>query len=247
MPCLATKVIRQKRLHLEGNHIVVQNNIQYYPHSEIRSLITLNATLPSLSHTDWLDTVLVRTRWSENRSIYRMGLAYFTRTNKYQLDRYFYATLLPYVSLCCPKIKFTKKLITTILDQVKSPICAHNWTIKSQTVRSESWNLWTTHFRPCKTLILNEYSTVTHKVIRKKRLIYRSGSTYFTMATELTNAWFFGAHLLTFLDMFSMWLNYMIEIIFSLRIKYYDSRNWDNFVMRKISIFHDVNYKYILQ
>ena len=69
-----------------------------------------------------------------------------------------------------------------------------------------------------------------------KRMICRSGSAYFTMEPELTNAWSFGAHLLTLLGFFSMWLNSMLEIILSLRIKYDNSRNRNNFVMRKILI-----------
>ena len=45
--------------------------------SGIRSLKPLNAMLTTLSHKNWLCTVPVLTRWSENRSIYCRGLAYF--------------------------------------------------------------------------------------------------------------------------------------------------------------------------
>ena len=48
--CLTKKLIRQKQLHIEKNHIVVRPNIQYYPHSEIISIGTLNATFPEFSH-----------------------------------------------------------------------------------------------------------------------------------------------------------------------------------------------------
>ena len=48
--CLATKIIRQQQLQLKEKYLFIQNNIQYYPHSDIDSLSTLNATLIALSH-----------------------------------------------------------------------------------------------------------------------------------------------------------------------------------------------------
>ena len=50
--------------------------------SEISILNPLKATLPDLSHTYWLLTVLVCTRWLENRSIYRSGFSWFTMSTK---------------------------------------------------------------------------------------------------------------------------------------------------------------------
>ena len=47
--CFATKLIRQQRLQIVGNHVSVRNDIQYYPHSDIRSLGTLNTTFLALS------------------------------------------------------------------------------------------------------------------------------------------------------------------------------------------------------
>ena len=38
------------------------------------------------------------------------------------------------------------------------------------------------------------------------------------------------------LGLFVMWLNSMFEIIFSMKIKYDDSRNWNNFAMENITI-----------
>ena len=58
------KFIRQKQLQIELNHVVVHTNIQYYPHSDIISLITFNTTLPALSNADLLDIVPVQTMWS---------------------------------------------------------------------------------------------------------------------------------------------------------------------------------------
>ena len=48
--CFATKVIRQQKLHIEGKQVILRTNIRYYPHSEIISLITLNAMFLSLSY-----------------------------------------------------------------------------------------------------------------------------------------------------------------------------------------------------
>ena len=50
--------------------------------SDIKILNPLNANLPALSHTHWLVTVLVRTTWSENRSIYHSSLSYSTMATK---------------------------------------------------------------------------------------------------------------------------------------------------------------------
>ena len=68
----------------------------------------------------------------------------------------------------------------------------------------------------------------------ENRSIYHSGLDYFTMATKSKNTWSFGDPLLHLLDMFVMWLNYMFEIILIPRIKYYDSRNRDNFFDEKM-------------
>ena len=67
------------------------------------------------------------------------------------------------------------------------------------------------------------------------------------MENESTNTWYFGPNLLNLIDMFAMWLNYTFGIILSLKIKYDDSRNQNNFVIRTISIVHDVNQNYTLQ
>ena len=48
---LATKIIRQQQLRLEGKHVVLRTNMRYCPHSEIIILITLNTTLTNLLHT----------------------------------------------------------------------------------------------------------------------------------------------------------------------------------------------------
>ena len=55
----ATKLIKQKQLHLEEKYVVVQTNMQYYPHSEIIILSTLYAMFTFLSHAELLDTVPV--------------------------------------------------------------------------------------------------------------------------------------------------------------------------------------------
>ena len=56
-------------------------------------------------------------------------------------------------------------------------------------------------------------TVLLHSRWQDKRLIYRSGSPYFNMATKPKTAWYFGAHLLLLLDMFSMRLNSMFELI----------------------------------
>ena len=48
-----------------------------------------------VKHSDWLDKVLVRTRWSENRSGYCSGLVYFTMATKLTITRYLGAHVLP--------------------------------------------------------------------------------------------------------------------------------------------------------
>ena len=67
----------------------------------------------------------------------------------------------------------------------------------------------------------------------ENRSIYCSGLAYFTMKTEYTNACYFGVQLSPKIDMFAMWLRSMFEIILSVKIKYDDSRNWNNFAMMK--------------
>ena len=52
--CFETKLIRQQQLHIEVKHLIVRTNIWYYPHIDIRSLGTLNATFPSLLYA-WLN------------------------------------------------------------------------------------------------------------------------------------------------------------------------------------------------
>ena len=56
------------------------------------------------------------------------------------------------------------------------------------------------------------------------------------MGKKSIKAWSFGAHILPLIDMFLMWLNSIFEIILSLRIKYDDIINWNNFLMRTILI-----------
>ena len=48
--CFATKLIRQKWLHLEITNVVVWTNIRYYQHSDISSLGNFNAMFLSLLH-----------------------------------------------------------------------------------------------------------------------------------------------------------------------------------------------------
>ena len=52
-PIFATKLIRQQQPQINGKHLIVRINIQYYPHSDISSLGTLDSKFPVLSH-DWL-------------------------------------------------------------------------------------------------------------------------------------------------------------------------------------------------
>ena len=63
--------------------------------SDIRRLNPLNVTLLTLSHTDRLLKVLICIRWSENWSIYRSGLSYFTMVTELTNTWYFGAHLLP--------------------------------------------------------------------------------------------------------------------------------------------------------
>ena len=57
----------------------------------------------------------------------------------------------------------------------------------------------------------------------------------------------FRSRLLPLLDMFAITLNCMLEIILNLRIKYDDSINEKQILMRTVSIYHDTNLNYILQ
>ena len=68
---------------------------------------------------------------------------------KNQLDQYFCATPLLYVSLYYPKIRFTNIVITTLLYQGKSLTCANAWTLQSPTIRLSSSTLWTPLFVFC--------------------------------------------------------------------------------------------------
>ena len=160
------KIIREKWLHLEGKHVVVWTNIWYYPHSEIISLITLNAMIQPMSHIDWLNPVLVRTRWLENRSLYRSGLASFTTSNKSKCDRYFYAPLLPSISLCYPQIQL-KNVIKNILTKKNQAFLQTD-----EQLNNQKWYKKPQHFErhdygpvTCK---LTWYSTGTNKVIKKQ-------------------------------------------------------------------------------
>ena len=55
------------------------------------------------------------------------------------------------------------------------------------------------------------------------------------METKSTNTWYLGAHVFRFFGILAMWINSMSKISLSLRTKYDDSRNRNNFMMRTIS------------
>ena len=90
----------------------------------------------------------------------------FATSIESQLDWSFYSPFLPSVSFCCPQIRFTNNVITTLLDQDKATIFAHNWMIRSPTVRSEAWTLLTPFFPPVANK-LTAFTTDTNKVIGK--------------------------------------------------------------------------------
>ena len=54
------------------------------------------------------------------------------------------------------------------------------------------------------------------------------------MVAELKNAWSLGDHTIPKAWYVCNVLNSMFETILSMKIKYYDSRNQNNYVMRKI-------------
>ena len=104
-----------------------------------------------------------------------------------------------------------------------------------KTVRSEPWTLWTTYSRPCciQTDWLQyrygqgdwKYGQFT-AVVQPTSLLQQNRQTPLILVfTSYQN-----------LDIFAIWLNSMFEMILSLilRIKYDDSRNRNNFVMRII-------------
>ena len=122
-------------------------------------------------------------------------------------------------SLCYPRIQFANKVIKNLLVWGKATIGANDWMIQSPTVRAEAWTLWTPWFQTCFTptdWIQYWYSQGYQKtgifttVVWPTSLLQPNWQTPgISVLTSYQN-----------IDMFSIWLNYMFEIILSQRIQY---------------------------
>ena len=126
-------------------------------------------------------------------------------------------------------------MITTLIFLGKSHIFAHNWTIQSPTVISEYLTLWKTHFCPCLTHTdCWKYWNAKGDLQKPFNLPHWSGLIHYGNQTDKRLVFWY-PYLTKSMKYFSMWLNYMFEMIFIVEIKYEDSRNLF-FVTRTILI-----------
>ena len=117
---LATKLIKQQQLQLKGKHLFVWNNIQYYPHSDIKSLRTLNTTLPALlhDHTDWIQYWYKQGDFGKPvELLQRFGLIHHVK--KIAIRPVFLCSPLNFCLFLLYLNSIKKNVITTLLDQGK--------------------------------------------------------------------------------------------------------------------------------
>ena len=93
--CFETKTIIKQQLHLKAKHLIVWNNILYYPHSDINRLSTLDAMFTSLSHAQLTRYSTGANKVDKKPTIYCSSSSLFTMTKKSQNDQSFVGALLP--------------------------------------------------------------------------------------------------------------------------------------------------------